>query len=111
MPIPSFNSLRAKLHNACDAYLRPEIQYKPAGGAYGPVAARMDYSTEEVNFANAQTIEQGMMVSIHRTLLNAKPTDADRIKLPEIDGVWKPVGVGLNQPGTHWLFRLVKVNG
>ena len=51
-----------------------------------------------------------MLVEVQISDLPQRPADADRITLAKVSGrTFKPINVGRDRSGTHWVFELKRV--
>lgn len=91
----------------CMAELGDTISYVPSGSAALTIKAHPDYADHNRNIGGVDVMEQNIMLAVRKVDVPRKPVSADRVIMPKKPGkIYRPVNVGTDESGTHWMFEL-----
>lgn len=98
------------LNGPCMEYLGDTIRYKPAGGAWASKHAYVDHADQARSIDGGLVIDQNMTVTVLIEDVPTKPSSSCRVEISRVPGyTFRPVNVGRDQSGTHWVFELEQV--
>lgn len=99
------------LDTTCMAILGDGIEYQPAGGAFAPLRAYVDYGEAERDLQTGKVIAQDITVEAMHADVPIRPSAVCRVQLGKRPGdTFRPVNVRNSEDGTHWRFELEKVS-
>lgn len=106
----NLDELTGEIDATCMALLGEDILFSRAAGPFTTVRAHVYYRDAVRDLVSGKMSEQDIMCIVQVSALAAKPTMADRIRLPKRAGkTYRPVNVVADDSGTHWEFDLQTV--
>lgn len=112
MPLPTLESLDARLDSTCSTVLGDLISYTPAStGVAVDIKVFGDFRDAQRAFEGSAVIEQDMSMELLASLVPAKPNKDDRITLPKFGAQkYRPSNVRRDESGNYWEFELKAVD-
>lgn len=108
MAIPTLEDFEDELVTQTDAILGDTISYKPKGGAFADIKARVEYGEALRDIATGLVIEQEIRVTISKAQASAKPDKDCRMVLPKVTGAtFRPINV--SNIGLDWSMGVERV--
>jgi len=111
MGLPRLTAFDGMLDSVTMETLGETIQYRLGGSSeWLSLAAIVDYSDQTRSIEGVDVVDQNIRVSIMKSSVPAKPSNADRIRLAKRPGsTFKPIKPGSDSSGSDWVFDVKDV--